>query len=48
MDDLKEVQGVNGLYKVEKVKQLWYLGYGERIAYIINLDTKVVRYKEIE
>lgn len=45
--DLKEIQGTNGLFKIEKVKLMYYLGYGENIAYMINLDTMKVDWKKI-
>ena len=48
MDKIVEVEGLNGLYKVEKVKMLYLLGYGEKIAYITNLDTRKTRIKEIK
>ena len=48
MDKIVEVEGLNGLYKVEKVKMLYLLGYGEKIVYITNLDTRKTRIKEIK
>ena len=48
MDKIVEVEGLNGLYKVEKVKMLYLLGYGEKIVYITNLDTNKTRIKEIK
>lgn len=47
MDKIVEVEGLNGLYKVEKVKMLYLLGYGEKIAYMINLDTNKADWKEL-
>lgn len=47
MKDLKEIQGANGLFKLEKVKVMYLLGYGEKIVYMINLDTMKADWKEI-
>lgn len=38
MENLKEIENAPGLYKIEKVKLLYYLGYNENYAYMINLD----------
>lgn len=38
MENLKEIENAPGLYKIEKVKTLYYLGYSEDYVYMINLD----------
>ena len=48
MDNLQEIQNSSGFYKIEKVKQLYYLGYGENIVYMINLDSMESVYKNME
>ena len=34
-------------YKIDKVKVMYYLGYGEKIVYMVNLDTNKAIWKEI-
>lgn len=46
MNNLQEIGNSNGLYKIEKVKQLYYLGYGENIVYMINLDNLKSNYRK--
>jgi hypothetical protein len=48
MQMIKEVQGISGLFEIKKLKQLYYIGYGEKIAYMINLDTNEVTWKEVK
>lgn len=48
MDNLKEIQNSNGLYKIEKVKMMYYLGYGENLVYMINLDNMKSNYRRVE
>ena len=48
MNNLQEIQNSSGLYKIEKVKQLYYLGYGENIVYMINLDSMESVYRTLE
>lgn len=45
---LVEIENASGLYKVEKMKVMYLLGYGEKIAYMINLDTNKADWKEIK
>lgn len=47
MDNIQEIENEKGLYKISKVKVMYLLGYGEKIVYMINLDTMKGRYKEI-
>ena len=37
MDKLQEIEGENGLYKIEKVKVMYYLGWNSLGVYMINL-----------
>ena len=48
MNSIAEIENASGLYKVAKVKVMYYLGYGERIAYMVNLDTMKGTWKEIK
>lgn len=34
---IHEIEGENGLYKIEKVKVMYYLGYNSLGVYMINL-----------
>lgn len=45
--NLVEIENASGLYKVDKMKVMYLLGYGERIAYMVNLDTNKATWKEI-
>lgn len=37
MDNLQEIEGDNGLYKIEKIKVMYYLGWNWQGVYMINL-----------
>lgn len=44
---ITDIDGESGLFKVEKVKFLYLIGYTENYEYMINLDTgKAVVNKE--
>lgn len=44
--DIEEIEGE--LYEVRKLKQLYYLGYGENIVYMINLETQKSKFRRME
>lgn len=44
---IEQIEGENGLYELKKLKQLYYLGYGEEIVYMVNIDTKESRFERI-
>jgi hypothetical protein len=48
LDKIEEIEGESGLYKVEKVKVTYFIGYGEKIGYMINLDTNKCVYRELK
>lgn len=37
MDNLQEIEGENGLYKINKVKVMYLLGWNSLGVYMINL-----------
>lgn len=39
MVNLTEIENTPGLYKIEKMKFLYRIGYNENCAFMINLDT---------
>ena len=45
MEKLKEIENAPGLYKIEKVKFLYRLGYNENCVFMINLDTNEYKMK---
>lgn len=47
MNNLQEIENASGLYKIDKIKVMYYLGYGEKIVYMVNLDTNKAIWKEI-
>lgn len=47
MNNLQEIENASGLYKIDKIKVMYYLGYGEEIVYMVNLDTNKATWKEI-
>lgn len=46
MDNLQEIEGENGLFKIKKVKVMYYLGYNSLGAYIIDLTNNKIKFKE--
>ena len=46
MENLKEIENVPGLYRIEKIKFLYYLGYNRDSVYMINLDTGKFKIKK--
>ena len=47
MNNLQEIENASGLYKIDKMKVMYYLGYGEKIVYMVNLDTMEATWKEV-
>lgn len=47
MDKLHEIEGENGLYKIEKVKVMYYLGWNSLGVYMIDLRTNKVNFRRI-
>lgn len=46
MENLKEIENAPGLYRIQKMKFLYRLGYNENnCAYMINLDTRKTKVK---
>lgn len=48
MNSIEEIENASGLYMISKMKTMYYVGYGERIAYMVNLDTMEGTWKEIK
>lgn len=48
MENLKEIENAPGLYKIEKVKFLYYLGWNQDYVYMINLDNGKHKMKKIK
>lgn len=42
---IEQIEGENGLYELKKLKQLYYLGYGEKIVYMVNMDTNESKFE---
>ena len=42
---IEQIEGENGLYEIKKLKQLYYLGYGEKIVYMVNMDTNESKFE---
>lgn len=47
MNNLQEIEGENGLFKIEKVKVMYYLGYNSLGVYMINLRNNKVKFRRI-
>lgn len=47
MDNLQEIEGENGLYKINKVKVMYLLGWNWQGVYMINLRNYKVKFKEV-
>lgn len=45
MDNLQEIEGENGLFKIEKVKVMYYLGYNSLGVYMINLRNNKISFR---
>ena len=45
MDKLQEIEGENGLFKIEKVKVMYYLGYNSLGVYMINLKNNKISFR---
>lgn len=46
MDNLQEIEGENGLYKIEKVKVMYLLGWNSLGVYMLNLKNNKIKFKE--
>ena len=46
MDNLQEIEGENGLFKLEKVKVMYQLGWSEQGVYMLNLKNNKIKFKE--
>lgn len=42
---IEQIEGENGLYELKKLKQLYYIGYGEKIVYMVNMDTNESKFE---
>lgn len=42
---IEQIEGENGLYEIRKLKQLYYIGYGEKIVYMVNMDTNESKFE---
>ena len=46
MSELQEIEGESGLFKIEKVKIMYQLGWNWKGVYMINLANNKVIFKE--
>lgn len=46
MDNLHEIEGENGLFRIEKVKVMYLLGWNSLGVYMLNLVNNKVKFKE--
>ena len=46
MDNLQEIEGENGLFKINKVKVMYLLGWNSLGVYMLNLVNNKVKFKE--
>ena len=42
---IEQIEGEKGLYEIRKLKQLYYIGYGEKIVYMVNMDTNESKFE---
>lgn len=42
---IEQIEGENGLYEIRKLKQLYYIGYGDKIVYMVNMDTNESKFE---
>ena len=42
---IEQIEGESGLYDIRKVKVMYYLGWGNEIVYMVNLDTNEGRFE---
>lgn len=43
--EVQEIYGEKGLYKIEKVKIMYYLGWNSNCIYMVDLDNKKIKYE---
>lgn len=46
MDNLQEIEGENGLFKVSKVKVMYRIGWNSLGVYMLNLRNNKIKFKE--
>ena len=45
MDNLQEIEGENGLFRIKKVKVMYYLGYNSLGVYMLNLRNNKISFR---
>lgn len=45
MDNLQEIEGENGLFKIKKVKVMYLLGWNSLGVYMINLRNNKISFR---